>query len=320
MKTPTPPTNRRQFLRGTLGAIAAVPLGACAASADPPRQEPAKPERDEPSNPENGRSIPKAVKIGMVKTPGSLQEKFQLLRRLGFDGVELDSPSSLDPDEVLRARDATGLKIHGVVDSVHWQSTLSDPDPEIRSRGLEALKTAIRDSHRYGGDTVLLVPAVVNDRVSYGDAYARSQDEVRKALPLAAELKIKIAFENVWNNFLLSPLEAAQYVDEFDSPWVGWYFDVGNIVRYGWPEHWVRILGKRILKLDIKEYSRRKRDQEGLWKGFAVKLLEGDCGWPRVMKALDEVGFEGWATAEVGGGDEARLRDIAERMDRIIAS
>ena len=105
-----------------------------------------------------------------------------------------------------------------------------------------------------------------------------------------------------------------------ESTMIGWYFDVGNIVNYGWPEHWIEALGPRILKLDIKEYSRKRRDAEGLWKGFGVKLLEGDCDWPAVMRALDEIGFEGWGTAEVSGGGRARLQDIADRMDRIFAS
>ena len=161
---------------------------------------------------------------------------------------------------------------------------------------------------------------MVTKQVSYADAYARSQKEIRRVLPLAEELGVKIAFENVWNQFLLSPLEAARYVDEFESDSVGWYFDVGNVVNYGWPEQWVEILGKRILKLDIKEYSRKRRNDEGLWKGFGVKLLEGDCDWPSVMRALDQVGFQGWATAEVGGGPRERLAEIADRMDRIFAS
>ena len=136
--------------------------------------------------------------------------------------------------------------------------------------------------------TVLLVPAVVNKEVSYADAYTRSQAEIRKALPLADELGIKIALENVWNNFLLSPLEEARYIDELDSPMVGAYFDVGNVLRYGWPEHWITTLGKRILKIDIKEFSRKKQNEEGLGKGFDVELLEGDCDWPAVMAALRE--------------------------------
>lgn len=298
---------RRQFMKTSSAAAAAFALGAPGAPGAEQEKQPMR------------RSIRKAVKLGMVAGEMSLLEKFRLLKELGFDGVELDSPNNLDPDEVLAARDEIGLPIHGVVDSVHWRQTLSDPDPAVRTKGVEGLQTALRDCKLYGGSTVLLVPAVVNKNISYDDAYRRSQAEIRKALPLAAELEVKIALENVWNSFLLSPLEAARYVDEFDSPMIGWYFDVGNVVNYGWPEQWVRILNTRIFKLDIKEFSRAKRDREGLWKGFGVKLLEGDCDWPAVMAALDEIGYRGWATAEVAGGDAERLRDIAERMDRIFA-
>ena len=135
---------------------------------------------------------------------------------------------------------------------------------------------------------------------------------------MAEEVGVKIAIENVWNSFLLSPLECARYIDEFESDWIGWYFDVGNIVNYSWPEHWINTLGPRILKVDIKEYSREKRDNEGPYAGFRVPLGEGDCDWPAVVKALEEIGYEGWGTAEIPGGDTARLRDIAERMDRIL--
>lgn len=266
------------------------------------------------------RDIKKAVKIGMVQVEGSLEDKFRLLVELGFDGVELDSPSDLDPIEVVAARDATGIEIPGVVDSVHWRDPLSHPDAAVRARGVAALETALRDCKRYGGTSVLLVPAVVNSEVGYDQAYERSQTEIRRVLPLAQELGVKIAIENVWNSFLLSPLEAARYLDELDNELVGWHFDVGNVVNYGWPEQWIRILGKRILKLDIKEYSRKRRDDEGLWKGFGVELLEGDCNWPAVMAALDEIGYSGWGTAEIPGGDETRLRTIADRMDRIFAS
>ena len=263
-------------------------------------------------------ALKKAVKLGMVDEPISLLEKFELLKRLGFDGVELDSPNDLDTAEVLAARDRSGLPIHGVVDSVHWRQTLGDPDPAVRAEGLAGLTTALRDAHAYGASTVLLVPAVVNAGISYADAYTRSQAEIRKAIPLAEELGVQIAFENVWNGFLLSPLEAARYVDEFESQVVGWYFDVGNVVNFGWPEHWIEVLGPRILKLDIKEYSREKRNEEGPYAGFRVPLGEGDCNWPRVLEALAEVGYEGWATAEISGGDTARLTEIAARMDRIL--
>lgn len=262
--------------------------------------------------------IKKAVKFGMVEEELSILDKFKLLKALGFDGVEMDSPSDLDRDEVIAARDAAGLPIHGVVDSVHWRKTLSDPDPAVRAEGLDGLKTALDDAHAYGASTVLLVPAVVNKDVSYDDAYRRSQEEIRKALPMAEELGVKIAIENVWNRFLLSPLECARYIDAFESPWIGAYFDVGNVVTFGWPEHWIRILGPRILKLDVKEYSRQKRDEEGPYAGFRVELGEGDCDWPTVVGALEDIGYEGWATAEIPGGDAERLRMIAERMDHIL--
>jgi L-ribulose-5-phosphate 3-epimerase len=159
---------------------------------------------------------------------------------------------------------------------------------------------------------VLLVPAVVRKDVSYSDAWTRSPLEIRKAIPLAEELGVKIAIENVGNYFLMSPLEAARFVDEFHSPAVAWHFDIGNCVAWGWPEHWIRALGKRISTLHIKEYSRAKRSQ--------VELGEGDCDWPAIMKALDETGFSGWAIAEVAGGDAERLKFLAERMDRVLGS
>lgn len=269
----------------------------------------------------NVRRLPlrKAVKFGMIDEPLTIRKKFALLQELGFDGVEMDSPNELDNDEILEAKAATGLPIHGVVDSVHWRDTLSHPDPAVRSAGVAGLETALRDAKTYGASTVLLVPAVVNKEVSYAQAYERSQAEIRKVLPLAEELGVRIALENVWNHFLLSPLEFARYIDEFESAWIGAYFDVGNIVNYGWPEHWIRTLGPRIMKLDIKEFSRQKRNDEGLWNGFRVKLGDGDCDWPSVRAALTEINYSGWATAEVAGGNRERLQEIATRMDRILA-
>ncbi len=296
--------DRRTFL-GVAGAAAAAPWLVT---------------RGEAASPLGSRNIRKAVKIGMVKEGETILEKFTLLRDLGFDGVELDSPSGLQPDEVLAAKAATGLEIPGVVDSIHWGKPLSHPDAAVRKEGREGLETALRDAKRYGASTVLLVPAVVSKEISYASAYRLSQEEIRRVLPLAKELGVKIALENVWNQFLLSPMEAARYVDEFESDQIGWHFDVGNIINYGWPEQWIEILGKRILKLDIKEYSRKRRDDEGLWKGFSVELLEGDCDWPAVMRALDEIGYEGWGTAEIPGGNRERLAEIAKRMDRIFAS
>ncbi len=263
-------------------------------------------------------TIRKAVKLAMVQEELSIEGKFRLLQELGFDGVELSSPNELDRSEVLAAQQATGLPIHGIVDSVHWQMPFSDPNPAVREAGMQGLHTALGDARAYGASTVLLVPAVVRKEVSYADAYRRSQQEIRKVLPMAEELGVKIAIENVWNMFLLSPLESAQYIDEFESDAIGWYFDVGNIVNYGWPEHWIRTLGHRIVKLDIKEYSRDLRDESGPYAGFRAPLGEGDCDWPAVVEALQDIGYEGWATAEVAGGDRAHLADLAARMDHIL--
>ena len=270
--------------------------------------------------PARRREIKKSLKYGMIREGKSVLEKFQLVADIGYDGVELDSPSGLNRDEVLAAKEATGLAIPGVVDSVHWNQTLGDPDATVRAKGLEGLLTALRDCKAYGGTTVLLVPGVVNGSLPYHLVYERSQAEIKKALPLAESLGVKIAFENVWNNFLLSPLEAARYCDEFESERVGWYLDVGNLVRYAWPEHWVQVLGERILKLDVKEYSRKKQSDEGIWKGFQVEIGDGDCGWPRVMAALDEIGYSGWASAEVGGGGRERLTEVLRRMTAVLDS
>jgi hexulose-6-phosphate isomerase len=266
------------------------------------------------------RPIRKALKYGMIGEGDTVEAKFRLAKACGFDGVEMDSPNGLDRDEVLAAKASTGLEIPGVVDSVHWSKPLSHPDAAVRREGIEGLKTALRDCRAYGGDSVLLVPAVVNKGISYGDAYTRSQAAIREVLPLARELGVFISMENVWNNFLLSPIEAARFTDELDPEICGWHFDVGNIVAYGWPEHWIEVLGPRIRRLDVKEYSRQKLNDEGRWAGFNVEIGEGDCDWPAVMKSLDAVPYTGgWMAAEVGGGGEARLRDIATRMDRIIA-
>src|SRR2546430_4605724 len=264
------------------------------------------------------RSIKKAIMWATVGMKGSVAEKIKAIKEAGFEGVEM--MSHMDQDEVLRARDEAGLIIPSVCGSRHWDKPLTDPNPKVREEGLEALKQTLRDGKRYGASSVLLVPGRVTAEVSYADAYTRSQEEIRKATPLAEELGVKIAIENVWNQFLLSPLEAARYVDDFKSPAVGWHFDVGNVITFGWPEQWIRILGKRIQKLHIKEFSRKKRDNEGLGKGFNVPFLEGDNNWPAIMQALDEIGYHGWGIAEQGGGDSPEgLADLSQRMTKIFS-
>lgn len=262
----------------------------------------------------------KALVYGMIKEDLSILDKFKLIKDLGFDGVELDSPNDLNEKEILDARDKTGIQIPEVINSVHWKSPLSDPDPAVRAKCVESMKTSLNDCKKYGGTSVLLVPAVVNEKVSYAEAYQRSQAEIRKLLPIAEKTGIKIAVENVWNNFLLSPLEAARYIDEFKHPMVGWHMDLGNVVRYGYPEQWIRTLGKRILKLHIKDYSRKLANDQGVWKGFDAELGDGDVNWSAVNKALKEIGYHGWGSAEVNGGDRVRLKEVKERMDRCYAA
>ena len=267
---------------------------------------------------ETKRPIKRAIMWATVGVKGSVLEKMKAIKVAGFDGTEM--MSHMDADEVLRARDETGLEIPSVCGAHHWSKPLSDPDPKVRDEGLAALKQTLREAKRYGASSVLLVPAVVKKEVSYDEAYTRSQAEIRKAVPLAEELGVKIAIENVWNNFLLSPLEAARYVDEFKSPAIGWHFDVGNIIHYGWPEQWIRVLGQRIQKFHIKEFSRKKADQQGKGAGFAVPLLEGDNNWPAIMKAVDEIGYHGWAITEQSGGDTPEgLKDLCQRLEKILA-
>lgn len=265
------------------------------------------------------RPLKKGIMWGTVGVKGSVLEQMKAVKAAGFQGAEMNS--HMDQDEVVRAQDATGLEIPSVCGAHHWGKPLTHPDAKVRADGLEALKQTLRDAKRYGASSVLLVPGIVNKEVSYQEAYTRSQAEIRKALPLAQELGVKIALENVWNQFLLSPMEAARYVDEFQSPYVGWHFDAGNILNYGWPEQWIRLLGARIAQIHIKEFSRKRRDNEGLWKGFEVQLLEGDNDWPSIMKAVDDIGYKGWVITEQGGGDTPEgLKDLADRLGRILAS
>jgi L-ribulose-5-phosphate 3-epimerase len=300
-----PLPNRRDFLKlsGATIAVAALnPTSLTAAVAEAKK-----------------RPIKKGIMYATIGVKGSVMEKFKAVKEAGFAGVE--AMSHMNQEEVLRARDENGLSIPSVCGEHHWGKPLSDPDPAVREFGVEALKQTLRDAKRYGATSVLLVPAVVNEKVTYDQAYQRSQAEIRKAVPLAEELGVKIAIENVWNNFLLSPVEAARYVDEFNSPAVGWHFDIGNILRYGWPEQWIRILGKRIQKLHVKEFSRKKMQEEGVGKGFNVDFLQGDNNWPAVMKALDDIGYNGWGIAEQSGGNTPEgLGKLAEGMDKIFAS
>jgi hexulose-6-phosphate isomerase len=294
------PIPRRSFL-GTTGAMLAA--GAVLPSARATQASGAEPPKSR---------WKKAFMLGGL-SKGSPRPAFQLLKAAGFEGVELISPNDLDRREVLSARDETGLVIHGVSGARHWQDPLSDPDPRVVERGMAAIRREFEDCKAYGGTTVLVVPAVVNRKVGYRDAYKRSQENIRKLIPDAEKHGVKIAIEEVWNKFLLSPLEFARYIDEFESPWVGAYFDVGNVVEFAYPEEWIRELGKRILKIHIKEYAKRNR--------FNYRLGEGkEIDWAAVRTALIEGGYDGWITAEVPFGDLEAMKDVVLRMDRLFGA
>lgn len=290
------PTDRRTFLRAAATTTASALMAG--------RPSPAHADESGP------RRWKKAFMLGGLSR-GAPLPSFRLLKEAGFEGVELISPNQLDRKAVLEARDQTGLVIHGVSGAQHWRDTLSDPDPQVVERGMAAIRREFDDCRAYGGTTVLVVPAVVNPKVGYRDAYKRSQENIRKLIPDAERHGVKIAIEEVWNRFLLSPIEFARYIDEFESPWVGAYFDVGNVVEYGYPEEWIRELGRRILKIHIKEYAKRKR--------FDYLLGEGkEIDWSAVRAALLAVGYEGWITAEVPFGDLEKMKDVVRRMDLLL--
>lgn len=256
--------------------------------------------------------LKKAVKFAMIEG-GSILAKFELAKQCGFLGVEADSPSGLNRDEMVQARDKTGIVIHGVIDSVHWNQRLSHPNPDVRAKGLAALKTALNDSKLYGADTCLLVPGAVRDKQNenFDQCWERSTAEIKKVLPLAEQLGVKIAIEVVWNDFLTTPEMLIKYIDQFQSPWIGAYFDCSNMLKYGVPSaEWIRRLGKRMLKFDFKGYNIEKK----AW----VPIGEGSENWPEILKACEEVGYHTWATAEVKGGGEAWLREVSRKMDQIL--
>jgi hexulose-6-phosphate isomerase len=253
----------------------------------------------------------KAIQLNMLPKKLTDADKFKLAKKCGFEGIEAYPMNNLNAArEQGRLARAAGVPIHSIVFG-GWQAPFSDPDPKVIKRGLAGMETALRCAKAMGAEAVLLVPALVKENVSYADAYKRSQKHIRKLLPLAKEVGVVIAIENVWNKFLLSPLEFARYVDEFDSPWVQAYFDVGNVIIYGYAQHWIRTLGKRIVKIHLKDFKREGNQ----WKN----LREGDVNWPEVRRALDEIGYNGFMTPELSGGDEAYLRNLVERIDLIIA-
>ncbi len=278
---------RRQFSQA--GGLALAGTASALAGRLPVAQEPA------------GR-IRKAVGWGMIEGSLSVEDKFRLAKDVGFEGVEISrhSRDETEPQVLARASEKIGLPIHGVSNGSH-------PD----------LEAAINDASTYGATTVLHV-ARTDPETGYLENYRRTQDLIRTAIPYAEKKRVQILVENVWATFLIEPLTMARYVDELGSPWVKAYFDVGNVLRWGYPQHWIEVLGNRIVKIHIKEYSLKVGMKEGMGKGFDFPIGQGDINWKRVRDELKKIQFQGWATAEVTGGERQKLADISAQMDRVL--
>jgi len=275
------PIDRRGFLETTaaLSALAALRPRVAAAAGNPK----------------------KAVLISMLPKERSYRERFQMAVDVGFAGIEMQTVTdAAEAAEIKEASDRTGLKVHSVMNADHWEYPLSSDDPAVVAKSVAGMETSLRNAKLWGAGAVLLVPAVVNPQTSYRDAWTRSQKVIReRLLLLAEELKVIVAVEEVWNKFLLSPLEFARYVDEFDSPWLKAYFDVGNVLFYGYPQDWIRTLGPRIVRIHLKDFQVDRSKGRFDWKN----LGEGDLDWVEVRKALSEIGYDGWVTTEIDGGD-----------------
>lgn len=284
--------------RGTASTelLAAAPVGSALPAQNPP-----------------SLSIKKGLVFNMLPTTLSVADRYKLARDTGFEVVQaMTEPDQSKAEEIKKAADAANLRIDSVMNMDHWKYPLSSGDPAVVEKSLAGMRTSLHNAKLWGAGTVLLVPAVVNPQTSYREAWTRSQTEIRKLLPLAEELKIVIAIEEVWNKFLLSPLEMAKYIAEFQSPWVKAWFDVGNVVFYGYPQDWIRTLGKTIVDVHLKDFKRK--DDGYAW----VNLGDGDIDWPAVRQAFADIAYSGSVIVELHAGDQAYLRDVSRRVDLLL--
>ena len=292
--------NRRSFLKITAASTAATAFLPSVSAA-------------------SHRKLRKAIMHSTIGVKGSVLEKYRVMKEAGFEGVE--PMGGMDRDEVLAALMETGLQAASVCCHTHWVKPLSAPDEATRKIGFDGLVHSLQDAKAYGASSVLLVPGVARDGVSYHQCWERSIVEIRKAIPVAKELGVKISIENVGNNFIMSPEQAIEYLDAINSEWVGFHFDIGNAGRVGPAEKWINLLGKRILKIHVKDFS-AKPAAPGARAGARPKLLDGDTNWPSVMNALDRAGYSGWAISEQPSDQASNVetaRDLAQRMDKIFA-
>jgi hexulose-6-phosphate isomerase len=259
----------------------------------------------------------KAVVYSMLPSALPPAERFKLAKECGFDGVEMPPIPEADCPALREAAEKAGLQLHSVIYG-GWNPPLTHPDPAQREQSVKNCEAALRSAKALGADSILLVPGVVNAGTPYKSAHQWAQEGIRKLIPTAERLKIGINLEEVWNNFLLSPLEFAGFVDGFKHPLVQAYFDVGNVVPFAWPEDWIRTLGPRIKKVHLKDFKGGPGLFEGI-KGSFVNLRDGSVNWPEVRKAFSEVNYNGWVTCELRGGDAEYLKDVNKRVDMILA-
>ena len=267
---------------------------------------------------QNATPLRKSIMWGTVGLQGSVLDKCKAIKEAGFDGVEPNSHA--DRKEMIDALTATGLKASSVCNSKHWDTTMSHPEAAVRRDGIKNMIIAMEDAQAYGTDAVLLVPGRVNEETSYEECWNRSTECIKELVPIAEKMQIKICIENVWNNFLLSPIEMRMYIEQFNSKFVGSYFDCGNILVYGWPEQWIKTLGERVVRIHIKEFSKQIADKQGRSAGFGVKLTEGDVRWKEVMQEIKDNYKGGWLTTEQGSSKTLDdLKDLSARFDKILA-
>lgn len=268
-----------------------------------------------------------AVNLSLFPKEMPFDERLRLAAKAGCDGVEINIAGEGEPgldatdkqlDEVKRLAADLGLEIPSVHCGLHWKYTLTDPDPSVRQKGIEVLSRSLEIGAALGARLLLVVPGVVNQDVAYDDAYRRALDGVRTLAEKAEATGVAIGVENVWNKLLLSPLEMRRFIEEVGSDWVGAYFDVGNILAYGFPHHWIKILGELIKAVHVKDY---RLDVPGF--GGFVYLGQGDVPWRRVQEALAAIGYEGYVTAELPPyryGGEATVFDVVTSMRRVMGA
>lgn len=300
--------SRREFLKSSASAVGAAGLSSAALG-----RSLSSGAFDATRAPSSPLSLKKGLVFDMLPEKLSYVDRFKLARDAGFEIVQAPTePDAGKAKEIKKAADSAGIRIDSVMNMDHWKYPLSSSDHAVVEKSLAGMRTSLHNAKLWGSDAVLLVPAVVDANTSYHDAWDRSQKEIRSLIPLAEQLKVTIAIEEVWNKFLLSPLEMAQYIDEFHSPWIKAWFDVGNVVFYGYPQDWIHNLGRRIVKVHLKDFKRK----EG---GYAwVNLGEGDVDWSAVRQAFADIDYSGSVIAELDGGEELYLRDVSRRIDHLL--